>query len=264
VNLARLRKGTQVLTIVLVLLVPLLNKKGITVVMGSLYSFAIGPLWITDPLIGFQTVLTTMTADRTLLLSMVLPVVLALVLGRVFCGWACPQNTLSEFVDFAATKFGIERPWGKGTTATMRYSVLVVILILTLLLKVPLASLLSAPGIISVQTAKLIYEGTVGLELGLIALIVLFELFLVRRGWCNYICPVGSFLGIFRFTRTLKVVFSEEGDHVCGKCLACADACNLGLNPMEAGIYPQCHNCGACISACEKMKADKKPLVFKF
>ena len=263
-NITRLRKGTQILTIILVILVPVLNKNGITMLMGSLYSFAVGPVWITDPLIGFQTVLTTMTADRTLLLSMVLPVVLALALGRVFCGWACPQNTISEFVDVAVMKFGLKRPFGKSTTAFPRYVILVAILIATPLLGLPLASLLSAPGIISVQVAKLIYEGTLGLELGLIAVIIFFELFLVRRGWCNYLCPVGSFLGIFRFKRTLKVLFSEDAVHVCGKCLACADACQLGLNPMEAGTYPQCHNCGSCISACEKMKADKRPLVFKF
>jgi ferredoxin-type protein NapH len=264
VNITRLRKGTQVLMIILVILVPILNKKGITLLMGSLYSFAVGPIWITDPLIGFQTILTTMTADRTLLLSMVLPVVLALALGRVFCGWACPQNTVSELVDLAAAKFGLKRPFGKRATAFPRYVVLVAILIGTPLVGLPLASLLSAPGIISVQVAKLIYEGTLGLELGLIAMIVFFELLIVRRGWCNYVCPVGSFLGIFRVKRTLKVFFAEDGEHVCGKCLACADACGLGLNPMEAGIYPQCHNCGACISACEEMKAEKRPLVFKF
>ena len=263
-NLQRLRKGTQVLTIILVILIPVLNKNGITVITGSLYSFAIGPVWITDPLIGFQTILTTLTADRTLLLSMVLPVLLALALGRVFCGWACPQNSISEFVDFAAMKLGIKRPLGKRTTAFPRFIVLTAILLGTSLLGLPLASLLSAPGIISVQTAKLIYEGTVGLELGLAALIILFEFFVVRRGWCNYVCPVGSFLGIFRFKKSLKVVFSEEGEHVCGKCLACVEACGLGLNPMEPGIYPQCHNCGACISACEKMRAEKKPLIFRF
>lgn len=263
-NLTRLRKGTQALTIILVILIPLLNKNGITMITGSLYSLALGPVWITEPLIGFQTVLTTLTADRTLVLSMVLPILLALALGRVFCGWACPQNTISEFVEHVAAKLGINRPFGKRKTAWPRYAVLAAILLVTAYAKIPLASLLSAPGIISVQAAKLVYEGIVGLEIGLVALIVLFELFLVRRGWCNYICPVGSFLGIFRLKRTLKVSFAEDREHVCGKCLACAEACGLGLNPMEPGIYPQCHNCGACIAACENMRAGKKPLIFTF
>ncbi len=263
-TLKRARKIVQALTIVLIVVVPLLNKKGITIVSGTLYSLAIGPVWITDPLIGMQTILTTLTMDTALLLSMLIPVVLTLALGRVFCGWVCPQNTISEFVDFAAEKFGLKRPFGKNTTAVPRYAVLVAILVLTPLAGIPLASLLSAPGIISVQVAKFIYEGIVGLELGLIGVIVICELFFVRRVWCNYLCPIGSFSGIFRFGKTLKVVFAEDAEHICGKCLACVEACQLGLNPVEGGIYPQCHNCGACIAACDGIKGDKRPLVFKF
>lgn len=263
-TIPQLRKIAQTLTIVIIVLIPVLNRKGITVLTGSLYSLAIGPIWITDPLIGIQTILITLTADRTLLLSMAIPVVLALAVGRAFCGWLCPQNTISEFVDLAATKFGIKRPFGKRTTAVPRYVVLVVILVLTPLAGIPLAGLLSAPGIISVQVAKLIYEGIVGLELSLIALIIILEFFFVRRVWCNYICPVGSFLGLFRFRKTLKVVFAEDAEHVCGKCLVCIEVCQLGLNPMENNIYPQCHNCGDCIAACETIKAKGKPLSFRF
>jgi ferredoxin-type protein NapH len=124
--------------------------------------------------------------------------------------------------------------------------------------------MLSAPGIISLQIAKFVYEGVVGLELGLIGLIVLFELFGVRRGWCNYACPVGGFLGLFRFQKTLKVVMTEDAEHVCGKCNACVAACQLGLNPMAKGIYPLCHNCGACISACKKIAPKREPLSFRF
>ncbi len=263
-KLKRARKIVQALTIVFFVVVPLMNKKGIAIVSGTLYSMAIGPIWITDPLIGMQTILTTLTMDMTLLLSMLIPVVLTLVLGRVFCGWACPQNTISEFFDFVAEKFGLRRPFGKSTTAAPRYVVLVAILVITPLAGFPLASLLSAPGIISVQVAKFIYEGIVGLELSLIGLIVICELFLVRRVWCNYLCPIGSFSGIFRLSKTLKVVFGEDAEHACGKCLACAEACRLGLNPMEGGIYPQCHNCGACIAACDGIKTAKRPLTFKF
>jgi ferredoxin-type protein NapH len=263
-KLAGWRRTCQLLTLVLLGLLPLLNKKGITYVSGTLYSLAIGPLWITDPLIGLQTLLTTFTADRSLLLSMLLPILVALLLGRVFCSWACPQNTISELVDLAAGKLGVKRYFSIKPTPAARYAVLILLLLAIPLARLPLASLLSAPGIISVQAANLVYEGTVGLELGLLGLIILAEIFLARRLWCNQLCPIGTFLGLCRCRKTLKVVMHEDAEHPCGHCLACAKACQLGLNPLQEKIYPQCHNCGACLDACRDLKGRQKPLRFRF
>lgn len=263
-NLASWRRTCQMLTIIMVVLLPVLNKKGLTYLSGTLYSLAIGPVWITDPLIGLQTILLTLTADRVLLLSMIIPIGVALLFGRVFCSWACPQNTLSELVDLAAEKIGIRRLFTIKPTQAPRYALLILILIATPLAGLPLASLLSAPGIISVQVAKLVYEGTAGVELGLIGIIVFCELFLVRRLWCNHLCPVGSFLGLCRCRKTLKVVLNDDAEHPCGHCLACAKACQLGLNPLHEKIYPQCHNCGACLTACQELKGSQKPLEFRF
>ena len=262
-NLQHARMMARIGAIALIVLIPILNKNSITFITGTLYSMAIGPVWITDPLIGLQAVLTTLTIDKVLLLSMLIPAVLALVLGRVFCGWICPQNTLSEIVDRAARLLRTRR-FHPAPTPLPRYIILGIVLVLTIIAGIPVASMLSAPGIISLQIAKFVYEGVVGLELGLIGLIVLFELFGVRRGWCNYACPVGGFLGLFRFQKTLKVVMTEDAEHVCGKCNACVAACQLGLNPMAKGIYPLCHNCGACISACKKIAPKREPLSFRF
>lgn len=83
-RLTPLRRTVQVCLLLLLFLVPWLNQQGITLVNGTLYSFAIGPLWITDPAIGLQTLFTTRALDLTLLLSLLLPVALALACGRCF------------------------------------------------------------------------------------------------------------------------------------------------------------------------------------
>jgi ferredoxin-type protein NapH len=258
------RRLCQLLALGLIVLLPTLNKKGISWASGTFYSMAFGPVWITDPLIGLQTILTGWTADGVLLLSMLIPFGVALIFGRVFCGWLCPQNTISELVDFLGKKIGLRQLCEFKPKPHFRYAILGLVLVATALAGLPLASLLSAPGIISVQAAKLVYEGTVGLELGLIGLIVGAELFLARRVWCNHLCPVGSFLCLFRWRKTLKVVMNEDAEHPCGHCLACAKACQLGLNPLQEKIYPLCHNCGACLTACEEIKGSRKPLKFRF
>jgi polyferredoxin len=62
----------------------------------------------------------------------------------------------------------------------------------------------------------------------------------------------------------MKVVYTEDTEHTCGKCMECETACQLGLNPVAGKIYPLCHNCGDCIATCEKIKTKGKPLSFRF
>jgi ferredoxin-type protein NapH len=264
VRLKTLRRATQTATLIFIILIPVLNKKGITALIGTLYSFAIGPVWITDPLSGIQVIISALAADTTLLLSMVIPMVIALVFGRVLCGWMCPQNTISEIFDSLAVRSMLKRLPGPPHASKIRYGIMGLLLISVPLLGFPVANLISAPGIISVQAANFIYAGSIGVELGLLAGIVLSELFLVRRLWCNYLCPQGAFIGLFRTGKTMKVVFREDEEHICGHCLECEKACQLGLEPMGGKIYPLCHNCGDCIAACKKMRGGGNPLFFKF
>ncbi len=261
--LKSLRRIAQLLTLVLLIAIPLLNKNGIDALMGSIYSLALGPFWISDPLSGLQVILTTLSVDTTLLVSMAIPAGFAIVFGRVFCGWICPQNLLSEVCDFLSQRIGMTRLIKLPPTSMPRYAALAVMLALTMVLGFPVANLISAPGIISVQISEYVMSGSVAGEFVLIGLILLFEFFVLRRAWCNYFCPVGGFLGIFRTARTMKVAYRKETDQ-CIKCGECVKACQLGLNPMGGKIYPLCHNCGDCIDACERATGKNKPLSFKF
>ncbi|GAB4547599.1 MAG: quinol dehydrogenase ferredoxin subunit NapH [Thermodesulfovibrionia bacterium] len=259
-----LRRIIQDLSILLIIAIPILNKKGITILMGNFYSLSISGIWMTDPLSGFQVILSTLSMDMKLFMSMLIPTIIALIFGRVFCSWMCPQNTLSELFDYISRRLPHLYKSNNSPSSGPRYILLSILIISAPLAGFPVANLISAPGIISLQVSKYIYEGTIGLEIGLIGIIILMEISFIRRLWCNYICPVGSFLGLFRFKRTMKVIYREDAEHTCGKCMECMKACQLGLNPTEGEIYPLCHNCGDCISACEEIKDNAKPLSFKF
>ncbi|MEW6501196.1 MAG: 4Fe-4S binding protein [Thermodesulfobacteriota bacterium] len=259
-----LRRACQVLSLLAMVAVPLANRRGIGVVSGSFYSLTIGQLTMTDPLIAIQPLLATLRLDLALLATALVPAGVALLLGRVFCSWICPQNTLSELGDALAGKLGWPRLAAPPPIPQVRYVVLAVMLAASVLIGFPLANLFSAPGILSVQTARLVYEATVGLELTLIGLILLTEFFAVRRVWCNHLCPVGTLLGLLRSKRTMRVVMAEDAVHTCIHCRECARACQLGLEPLAGPLAPQCHNCGACIDACQQMTADRKPLSFRF
>lgn len=256
------RRIVQASTLGLLFLIPVLNRKGITFITGSLYSLAIGPVWITDPLSGLQVMLASFRLDTVLLLSMAIPVVIALLFGRVFCGWACPQNTLSEFFDYISRRIRLRRPVVYPPSSIPRYAVLTVALTAAIIAGYPVANLISAPGIISVQITKYMYEAVFGLEILLIVLVLAIELFAVRRFWCNYICPIGGLLGLTRTRGTMRVALREDAEHFCAGCRECANACGLGLDPMAGDIYPLCHNCGDCISACRDRQGSTGPLSF--
>ena len=258
------RRSTQILTIAMMFIVPLLNKREINLINGTLYSFNIGPISVTDPLSGLQTLILTLNLSAAFIISILIPIAAAFIFGRVFCGWMCPQNTLSEITDFITEKLGIKR-FSKGALSPIpRYIVLGALLIMTPILGFPAANLISAPGILSVQSSRLVSEGSVGIDLALIGIILVLEAFIIRRIWCNNICPIGGLLGIFRTKKTMKVVFKEDEGHICGGCLECARSCRLGLNPVEGRVYPLCHNCGDCIEACDGITKEKRPLSFRF
>ena len=182
----------------LLVLVPVLNKKGINFCRAASIPCAVGPVWITDPLIGLQTILTTLTLDPALFLSMSAPVIPALALGRVFCGWICPQNTFRSWSI---------RPRRRGSGSRDRSPAHEPLFRVSSLAADPRADPACSAfpwqasfraGIISVQTAGSSPRASVGPELGLIGLIVVSELFLVAQGMVQYILSGGRFLGIFR------------------------------------------------------------------
>jgi len=68
-------------------------------------------------------IISSFSADRILLLSMVIPAALALAFGRVFCGWMCPQNAISEFFDYISRKIPPLPPFSKGGWGDFKYSI---------------------------------------------------------------------------------------------------------------------------------------------
>lgn len=260
-SIRRTRRIVQAASILLLVLIPVLNRSEIDLLNGNYFSLAIGPVWITDPLIGLQTILATGRLDGALILSMIIPLAGAAALGRVFCGWVCPQNLLFEGTDVLARKLGMRRS-ARALPRHTRTAVTLAVVLAAPLFGFPLASLLSAPGIISLQTARLIKEGVVGAEAILIVLILIAELLVMRRVWCRSLCPVGGFLALFQLPMTMRPKNIEDAQHVCGRCGACNEICQLGLAPMAGAVQPICHNCGDCVDACEDRQGTKRPLRF--
>ena len=268
-TLDRLRKATQLATFGFLLLLPILLLRDITWILGSFYSLSIGELQIADPMMALQSVLTSGRLHVPLLLAAAVPATLALVLGRVFCSWACPQNTLSEWIEAAEKRLfrkrwqrHVQRPIEHNPRPVLYWGIFAGLVLLTLVAGFPLLGTLSMPGIISTQISQGFLGFGLGIELLLVAGILAVEIAVGRRLWCKYVCPVGACLSLFRAGKTLHLHHDPELCHCRGSVKPCHMACPLGLSPRKAGLYPFCFNCGRCARVCEKTGSRSLTLCF--
>jgi ferredoxin-type protein NapH len=268
-SLDRMRGAVQLFVILFLVAVPVLNLMGIHWVTGTLYSISFGRLDIVDPAMALQTTIVTRDLYLPLLLAAAVPVLLAVMFGRVFCSWMCPFNTLAEWLDSAKRRLfrkrwlaAAKRRVPANPRPVLYWSIFAALLLFIAVARVPLLALLSAPGIMSSHLAQAVFGFGVGAELVLVGVLLVAEAALARRFWCKYACPVGATLSLFRTPRTLRVL-NDETACVCPPgAEACRVACPLGLRPREADVYPYCFNCGSCLAACQKTR--RSALYFSF
>lgn len=251
-----LRRTSQFLSLILLFAIPLLNLKEIYILIGSYYSIDIFSYTITDPAMLIQTVLIGGKVTLAFFLSILLPLLIAALGGRLFCSWACPYNAFAELIkklkNMLSRKSAVRVPHVSNRVMAM---VLLAVLLLTFLSDIPLITFLSMPGLISSEIADSVFLGELGLEFAFISLFLVLDVFALKRVWCRYLCPVGALLSLLKNPLTLKI---KRRSSMCAACDAqkvgvCHTVCPLDLDPRkEKNLYPSCYNCLDCVNSCQK------------
>lgn len=253
IGLSRFRFYVQILAFGVILLNPFLNYYfHIDFIQGWYQSLGVGRLWFVSPLEGLESILVSKLIYLPLLIGMLIPVLVALFLGRVFCAWICPINFLSELIDSIASFFAkrFKMSLNQNRYILPRYILwfaLIAELVLAMVLGAPLFVFLSPPGLVGREIMLAVFFKTMAIE-GLIVVAVLAMNLVTKRFYCRYFCPLGALLAFLGAKRRLVVQKNEE---LCAMCKRCDKACPLGLVPSEgeaASIY--CWNCGACVDKC--------------
>ncbi len=234
----------------LLLVAPLLNfYYDINFIQGWYQSIGIGDFWIVSPLEGLESLLVTRDPFGPLLTALIFPVLLALVLGRVFCSWICPITFLSELSE------RLKQLLSKRTTTPDRWVLFRQILwfalglelFLSLVLGAPIFVFLSPPGLVGRELMSFVFFRTLPLE-GLIIIFVLILNLLSKRFYCRYLCPLGAFLALLGARRRVRVKNIMQN---CKGCRTCDHSCPMGLSPsVGEGMTVYCWNCGTCIDNC--------------
>lgn len=246
------RRVSQLGILALFLLGPL---AGVWIVKGNLtFSHTLDFLPLTDPYILLQTLLTGHLPETKAIVGVFIVLVLyALVGGRVFCSWVCPVNMVTDAAAWLRERLGIKG--GAHVSRETRYWILAMTLVLAL-----------ATGTLAwelVNPVSMFHRGIIfgiGAAWAIILAVFLFDLFVMKDGWCGHLCPVGAFYSLIGKVSLLRTVAVERA--ACNDCLDCFVVCPEPqvIRPALKGVdgagpailAANCTNCGRCIDVCSK------------
>jgi cytochrome c oxidase accessory protein FixG len=203
-------------------------------------------------------------------------------LGRVWCGWMCPQLVYLEFVYRPIEYFLEGKPGFRGTRGK-RANALRTILkyAIYLVISLFLAHIFLAYFVSIGQLSKWLFESPFQHPLSFFAVwittgLMMFDFCFFREQTCVLACPYGRFQSVMldkdsliisydesrgeprgRLQKTVKEGETQHGD--CIDCDMCVETCPTGID-IRQGLQLECVACAQCIDACDAvMEKVKKP-----
>ena len=174
----------------------------------------------------------------------------SLVGGRAFCSWVCPVNIVTDSANYLRRKFGFNQIQKKQPASrSMRYWVIAMSLLISFIFGVAAFEFISP--------VSMVHRGIIfGLGFGWAAIVIifLFDLFVLKNGWCGHICPIGGFYSIIGRFSLIRVKHEEEK---CTLCMKCKEVCPenqvlfmIGKSSQQV-LMGECTNCARCMEVCD-------------
>ncbi len=203
-----------------------------------------------DPVGGLLALLSAPEIYVGVLVGWLIPILLALVAGRFFCGWMCPFGSLARGIAGALDRL----PWRIPSFVPPRRRLIRFALLgASLLLGAmgwQLLLYLLLPHLLIQEAAYAIWlmgggGAALGALLGLLVVGVIFG----PTVYCATVCPTGAALSIPGRHRVVRLRVIDKAS--CGAhCDLCDRACWLFLHPSEGEPGPDCDNCTRCAEVC--------------
>jgi len=228
------------------------NVWGWNFLIGNLSSSLIlGIIPMSDPYAVLQMFAAGAVIATDIFLGMLVAVLFySIVGGRAFCSWVCPVNIITDAANYLRRKFRFNQIQKKQhASRNMRYWVIAISLVISVAFGVTAFEFISPVG--------MVHRGIIfGLGFGWAAIIVifLFDLFVLKNGWCGHICPIGGIYSIIGRYSLIRVKHEEDK---CTLCMKCKDVCpeNQVLfmvgKSTEQVLMGECTNCARCIEVCD-------------
>ncbi len=212
---------------------------------NSLFRFDVGSLqlYAFNNVVGFSSFFTAFIA---ILLTTFLFVFVTQLLGRVWCGWLCPQSFFSIRIEAYAKKI-------KNKSIRKIVSVFYAALFALILTVNWMMYFVSPYDFIE----TLINSGTMKI-IGIVLFLFIFVDFaIVRFKWCKYICPYSKFQVVMTDDDTLYVGMIPGKEVQCIDCKACLRVCPTHIDPRK-NPDADCIYCETCVTACNNIFKKKE------
>lgn len=244
-----LRRLTQIAFLTLFIVS---NYYGIKLLTGDLSaSLVFGKLQLADPFAIIQLLLAGASVGFSAIAgAIIMTAFYSLIAPRAFCSWICPVNLFTDIAARLRVKFGFERDRGVlNIKRNTRYYLLAASLLFSVVLGMPAFESVSFVGM--VQRGIIFLDSFV---LAAIFVIIVFDMFVLPKGICGHICPLGAFYALIGKFALVRVTHDVEKCTKCGNCLKiCPEVQVLDMIGKRSDYVrdSDCMSCGRCIDVCD-------------
>jgi ferredoxin-type protein NapH len=207
----------------------------ISILLGFLIFSPMAPLGFQEALAGVGNGVYTPLLFLAVMLTLF--IVIALIAGRVFCGYLCPIGATQEVAHLA--------PVPKEKTAKaqryftiFRWAFLVVLVVAAVFFSTALLQFFGVRQFFTLQVATVSFF----VFLGIIAVATV-----IYRPFCRLFCPIGAILALASSRARMKLRRTKECIN-CGKCDVICPTGEAGKTATKA----ECYLCGRCLEVCPR------------
>lgn len=193
-------------------------------------------------------------------------------LGRIWCGWACPQTVFLDHVirrverwidgDALARRQLEDAPWSVGKLLKRVIKHGLFFLFAAVLAHILLAYFVSLPSLYAMMAHSPFENWKAFLFVFGLSAALYFDFAWFREQFCIVLCPYGRLQSALIDDNSVVVGYDEVRGEPRGKvgtvtgdcidCRRCVHVCPTGID-IRQGIQLECIACEACIDACDEV-----------
>ena len=199
------------------------------------------------------------------LVFITVPIITYMTIGSAWCGWACPQNLLTEWANDLTYKLlgkrADVRVDGKGMVVAASKNKIanwillgsIFMAVSIVLALIPFFFFYSPHDVWNFIFAGSRQDVNVYVMYVFAVFLIFIDIAFIRYFLCDYACFYRMGHKMFKAKEALHVSYDASRSAECSKCNFCAASCITDIQPTRIEAYDNCIDCGECVDACNRL-----------